>query len=86
MNSGDAVRGENEGGETHTFTEVLDFGGGRVPPLNLFAGPERPECFTAVDVPAGGHSNAVTLSPGTHKFQCCIHPWMHTTITVGANR
>lgn len=86
VDAGKAVRAENEGGETHTFTEVAAFGGGFVPPLNQFAGPTANECkFPAVAstiVPAGGTSKAVALSPGTHKFQCCIHPWMHTTITV----
>ncbi len=23
------------------------------------------------------------LTPGTHLFQCCIHPWMRATVTVG---
>ena len=86
VDSGKAVRAENDGGETHTFTEVAAFGGGFVPPLNQFAGATVNECqFPAVArtfVPAGGTSNARVLSPGTHKFQCCIHPWMHTTITV----
>lgn len=82
FDSGEAVRGENEGGEAHTFTEVAAFGGGLVPPLNAFAGATRPECFTTAVVPPGGQSKAVALSPGTHKFQCCIHPWMRTTLTV----
>ena len=29
--------------------------------------------------PTAGSSD---LPPGTTKWQCCIHPWMHTTITV----
>jgi hypothetical protein len=33
-------------------------------------------------VPSGGRSNTVPLSRGTHKFQCCIHPWMQSTVTV----
>ena len=33
-------------------------------------------------VPAGGRSKNVDLSKGTYKFQCCIHPWMRTTVTV----
>jgi len=32
-------------------------------------------------VPAGGTSRTQTLPRGTHKFQCCIHPWMRSTVT-----
>jgi len=31
-------------------------------------------------VPAGGTTKTQTLSRGTHKFQCCIHPWMRSTV------
>lgn len=85
VHSGEAVRAENEGGEVHTFTKVAAFGGGVVPPLNLFAGPTRVECLTSTPVFPGGHSSPLVLPPGTHKFQCCIHPWMHTTITIEKN-
>jgi len=30
----------------------------------------------------GTSSPATPLSKGTHTFQCCIHPWMHSTIVV----
>jgi hypothetical protein len=33
-------------------------------------------------VPAGTEGNTMTLPTGTHKFQCCIHPWMQSTITI----
>jgi hypothetical protein len=33
-------------------------------------------------VPAGGRTGNVALSRGTHRFQCCIHPWMVSTVTV----
>ena len=33
-------------------------------------------------VPAGTNGTTQKLSKGVHKFQCCIHPWMHSTITV----
>ena len=36
----------------------------------------------ATFVPAGGHTENIPLSKGTHKFQCCIHPWMRSTVTV----
>ena len=33
-------------------------------------------------VPPGGNSATMPLSKGTHKFQCCIHPWMQSTVVV----
>jgi plastocyanin len=79
----------DQGGEPHTFTEVAQFGGGFIGPLN---GGENtvPEC-------AGGFSNVAVaktrilqgsqllipgLSKGKHLFQCCIHPWMRTEVQV----
>ena len=85
VNSGKAIRAENEGGETHTFTEVAAFGGGFVPILNDLSGNPvpAPECFTTTAfVPPDGQLDVGALSPGTHMFQCCIHPWMRTTIKV----
>jgi len=31
-------------------------------------------------VPPGGSTDTKTLSRGTHLFQCCIHPWMKSTV------
>jgi plastocyanin len=86
---GSALSVVDQGGEPHTFTEVARFGGGFITPLN--GGEEMaPEC-------AGGFSNLAVaktrilqgsqlqitgLSKGEHHFQCCIHPWMRTTVTV----
>lgn len=71
----------NRGGETHTFTEVGQFGGGIVPFLNQLAHVPNvaPEC-TSLDpddfvAPDGTYEKQVTTA-GTAKFQCCIHPWM----------
>jgi plastocyanin len=33
-------------------------------------------------IPAGTSSAATSLKKGVHTFQCCIHPWMQTTIVV----
>jgi hypothetical protein len=88
---------QNLGGETHTFTRVKRFGGGFVAPLNDGAGTPvpAPECAQMVNgnlvpqppspdnifIPAGANAQ-MTLKPGeTARFQCCIHPWMHLTIT-----
>jgi hypothetical protein len=81
---------ENRGGEDHTFTEVANFGGGVVDVLNNLSGNpvKAPECLgpidiihagEAVDGPVAGSSG---LTVGSHKFQCCIHPWMRTVIEV----
>ena|SRR5215218_6377411 len=32
-------------------------------------------------VPPGKTSPTQTLTKGTHKFQCCIHPWMRSVVT-----
>ena len=87
----------NLGGELHTFTRVKNFGGGFVDVLNQLTGLKRvaPECGTVVDgniipqppgpenlfIPAGGTANH-EASDETARFQCCIHPWMRTTVNV----
>lgn len=91
LDDGKRLKISNEGGRTHTFTEVANFGGGRVPPLN--AGQPgtapltpAPECVAAgvVDIPGGGADVVDGLAPGNHRFQCCIHPWMRTLVKVKA--
>lgn len=81
----------NEGGEFHTFTEVEAFGPGCVPELNAILGLGAPPavCLSPALPPgalfAGGDPltlAASTLAPGTHLFQCLIHPWMQTTLEV----
>jgi len=69
----------NKGGEVHTFTEVEEFGGGKVQPLNdiLHLTTVAPECATSVDIPPGGtFQSDVEEEEGVEKYQCCIHPWM----------
>jgi plastocyanin len=78
---GETVVVTNTGGRTHTFTEVAQFGGGFVPPLNKGLTP-APECATATGLPAGASLKVQGLSPGDHRFQCCIHPWMRALIKV----
>jgi len=78
----------NRGGETHTFTPVKEFGGGVVPLLNDLSGNPKvaPECadpaqFGASVVPPGQNSKEFKASAGSPtRFQCCIHPWMRTTV------
>ena len=94
LNVGRSTLIENRGGETHTFTPVAVFGGGFVDALNGISGNPvpAPECLnfgSIVLIPAGGGEEGPTagsseLPVGTHKFQCCIHPWMRTVIEVAA--
>jgi len=83
----EAVRVRNEGGRLHTFTEVANFGGGRVPPLRVGLTP-APECVNPPDpndVPPGAGVEVSGLSVGNHRFQCCIHSWMRMLIKVKAD-
>jgi hypothetical protein len=78
------VRVKNEGGRIHTFTQVANYGGGRVAPLNVALAP-APECASAVDIDPGASVSIEVRSLATdvfntHKFQCCIHPWMRAAI------
>src|SRR5262245_4230744 len=79
------VKVRNDGGEDHTFTEVPEFGGGRVAGLNTALGlTALPQCATegAPVVHPGDSTEVQGLSEGIHLFQCCIHPWMHDVIEV----
>ena len=94
VDRGERTTIESRAGEFHTFTKVADFGGGVVPVLNNLshAGATRPECLAApgptnIGVPDGARLNgprggSADLPKGTTKWQCCIHPWMRSTITV----
>ena len=75
----------DQGGEAHTFTEVQKFVGGFIPGLNN--GQDTvPECANGFANPKaaitrvlqGSQLQITGLSRGTHYFQCCIHPLMHT--------
>lgn len=79
------VRVRNEGGRPHTFTEVAEFGGGKVPnpALNKGLAP-APECPGSTDIAPGQGTMLSGLAPGNHRFQCCIHPWMRAVIKVRA--
>ncbi|HKR31042.1 MAG TPA: hypothetical protein VJT08_11220 [Terriglobales bacterium] len=91
----------NLGGETHTFTRVKKFGGGFVAGLNAASGnPDpAPECAQIVGgklvpqppgagnifLPAGTSATAQVNEGEVAHFQCCIHPWMRTTIDTRDN-
>ena len=77
------MRAKNWGGRAHTFTKVANFGGGFIPDLNGSLVP-APECNpAAVQFMAPGDSVEIEgLAAGTHKFMCCIHPWMRAAVEV----
>jgi plastocyanin len=95
VSSGSSFQVDNKGGETHTFTVVANYGGGRVPILNTRSGNPvvAPECVAGpnasnVDIHSGAGitvttgASGVIKARGTYKVQCCIHPWMRTTVVV----
>ena len=84
---GTALVATNRGGEFHTFTKVAQFGGGVVPFLNQLAGTPipAPECLAAAPsefIAPGGSDTDIADQQGTMNFECCIHPWMRTTVRV----
>lgn len=85
---GGSIDALNRGGEFHTFTEVAAFGGGCVPELNAVLGLSPvPECgvpgiFATTGIAPGDELEGEPLSSGSHLFECLIHPWMRTEVTV----
>jgi hypothetical protein len=77
---------ENYGGETHSFTPVISFGGGIVPILNQLSGNTTlavladPTHVGATFVPAGGSLSGIVVAAGVQRYECLIHPWMRITI------
>ena len=88
IDAGDTIAATDVGGIVHTFTEVDQFGKGCVPEWNQAVSETVDNCnfstFLATLVPAGTTSKSQTPSVGVHKFQCLVHPWMRTTVTVKA--
>jgi plastocyanin len=80
---GQTLQLNNRGGETHTFTEVVSFGGGIIPPLNGALPPGTPLAQPIGDlrfIAAGEQIDMTALPAGSHLFECLIHPWMRTTV------
>ena len=79
----------NQGDEPHTFTEVEQFGGGFVEPLNNGEA-TVPECtggfanlaVAKTRILQGSHLDISGLRKGKHLFECCIHPWMRMEVDV----
>jgi hypothetical protein len=75
----------NRGGETHSFTKVVEFGGGQIDVLNALSGNAvpAPECLAdSVNATFVGPGQDLKVDGvlGGDKYQCCIHPWMRTTV------
>jgi plastocyanin len=88
---GQAIPVSNVGGEFHTFSRTEEFGGGFVEELNELLGLDeiadgctRPPGATNLFLGAGesGTISTAALGSGTHRFLCCIHPWMRATYRV----
>jgi len=89
MSDGEALVAQNTGGETHSFTEVAQFGGGFIDFLNQLSGnpvpaPEcDPQTNPEIQLLAPGEKTSPDFEePGVHHYQCCIHPWMRTDVIV----
>ena len=94
INAGDTLHVINQGGIVHSFTEVSAYGTGFVPEWNTALPQGTPPAATVenpgltfvtsqlVDPAAARDVPATQLTKGTHKFQCLIHPWMRTVVTV----
>src|SRR6202795_22585 len=89
IKEGGTVSVVDQGGEPHTFTEVKQFGGGFIGPLNHGEATVQ-ECdggFSKVAVAKtrilqASHIDITGLKKGTHLFECCIHPWMRMKVEV----
>jgi plastocyanin len=89
VDAGNSLTVVNRGGETHSFTQVTQFGGGGiVPQLNevIFGTPTPPTFFFGpLNLMPSGSEITIspqTLTPGTHLFFCAIDPWMEETVVV----
>ena len=89
---GSELLGNNVGGEVHTFTPVVAYGGSIIPDINFLIGtgdaPTECQQLDSDDLVASGAqyrieaqelSNVADAS-GTAKIQCCIHPWMRAEV------
>ena len=67
----------------HTFTEVVNFGGGIIAGLNATLPPGTPLAKPIGDlrfIEPGQQIDLSVPTAGVHLFECLIHPWMRTTV------
>src|SRR5262245_8759510 len=76
MQVGQVLTANNRGGEAHTFTEVDEFGGGRLAFINNLVGltTVAPECSGSVDIPPGGSHSETEGAAGVERYECFIAP------------
>ena len=86
LETGTTLEVVNVGGRAHSFTRVATFGGGILPILNTRDDTRipAPECLRGiVNIRGGGGSVLHTFTGvGEQHYQCCLHPWMRTTVNV----
>ena len=89
IDAGTPITVVTTGGEFHTFTRVAAFGGGCVKPINDLIGLSPvPECagapaiLGATGARPGQSFTIAGLAAGTYRYECLIHPWMRSTVTV----
>jgi hypothetical protein len=83
LSRGQSLLLDNRGGEVHTFTEVVNFGGGIVDELNAALPPGTPLAEPIGPlrfIQAGERMDLAVPTAGAHLFECLIHPWMRTTV------
>src|SRR4051794_41624629 len=83
LKRGQVLQLDNRGGETHSFTEVVDFGGGIIPPLNAVFPPGTPLARPIGDlrfIPPGEQLDVSGPPTGTPLFECLTPPWMEATV------
>jgi plastocyanin len=92
--AGSRLQAHNRGPEPHTFTWVKAFGPGCVGLINGRLGLNGEPAKSATPIPScppaaiapGDTGTAITFTKAdTYRFQCMIHPWMRTTVTVEAS-
>jgi plastocyanin len=89
--AGQTIPVSNVGGEFHTFSRTDEFGAGFVDEINEILGLDeiadgctQPPGATNLFLGAGESATIPSdaLGSGTHRFICCIHPWMQATYRV----
>jgi plastocyanin len=89
--AGQTIPVSNVGGEFHTFSRTVEFGGGFVEDLNDLLGLDeiadgctQPPGATNLFLGAGesGTIPSEALGSGTHRFICCVDPWMRASYRV----
>jgi len=91
IGEGETFAAMNGGGETHTFTEVEEYGGGISQEINDAGGfgAEIPECQALHPgdfLHPGDTFEDTPDEKGVEKYQCCIHPWMRAEIHIGDSK